>query len=401
MCFVLMPFRPDLDEIYRKILKPTLEGDALGMRCVRADEIFTDKPIISDIWEHIQRAELIVAELTGRNPNVFYELGLSHAVRKRVVLITQTLDDVPFDLKHRRVIIYKHTLEGAEDLAADLTTAVQALRSTDDSEQPPAVFGLHSDATWELEDPYGLYTALEVIAQQESEAKADRTVATMLLRKLIRLGERGQVDSNLLFNSSTVAARLDFDLQAVKLAALCAHGDPKPSHFARLYRLEEVFGIRFTISSGSLQVEEAPANLIREDAWRRVLSLIADRPTLQCELVLAEAHNIAVRNRESGYLDQLIEAIEHYAKEDEPPPSYSLVILSGLYAMRGSTDWRLDYQRCVDRAIQLLLAESPMVTWYRHSVRELLSHATMLNELEKVAAALSGAGIQIPSSLSR
>jgi hypothetical protein len=128
LCFVLMPFHPDLDEIYKRVIKPTLENSC-SMQCLRADEIYSDKPIIGDIWELIQSAEIIVADLTKRNPNVLYELGLCHALWKKVVLLAQQMEDVPFDLRHFRVIPYVPNLGGAEKLTADLIMAVEALRS--------------------------------------------------------------------------------------------------------------------------------------------------------------------------------------------------------------------------------------------------------------------------------
>ena len=61
---------------------------------------------MDQVWNGINAAKVLVAELTSRNPNVFYELGLSHALRKPVVLVSSREDDVPFDLQHIRVIYY-------------------------------------------------------------------------------------------------------------------------------------------------------------------------------------------------------------------------------------------------------------------------------------------------------
>jgi hypothetical protein len=63
---------------------------------------------MDQVWEGISSAKVLVAELTSRNPNVFYELGLAHALRKPVVLVSSREDDVPFDLQHIRVIYYDH-----------------------------------------------------------------------------------------------------------------------------------------------------------------------------------------------------------------------------------------------------------------------------------------------------
>ena len=64
---------------------------------------------MEQIWSGIKSAKVLVAELTKRNPNVFYELGLAHALQKPVVLVSSNEEDVPFDLKHIRVIYYDMT----------------------------------------------------------------------------------------------------------------------------------------------------------------------------------------------------------------------------------------------------------------------------------------------------
>ena len=60
----------------------------------------------NDIWDYTQRAKILLADLTGKNANVFYELGLAHAAGKPVILVTGSIDDVPFDLRALRVIEY-------------------------------------------------------------------------------------------------------------------------------------------------------------------------------------------------------------------------------------------------------------------------------------------------------
>ena len=77
------------------------------MKAVRADaDIYGTGKIIDQIWHGIHSARVLVAELTGRNPNVLYELGLAHALQKPVVLVSSNKDDVRFDVQHVRVIYY-------------------------------------------------------------------------------------------------------------------------------------------------------------------------------------------------------------------------------------------------------------------------------------------------------
>jgi hypothetical protein len=107
-CFVMMPFASPLGGYYASIYEPAIKK--AGLTPVRADtDIFGTGKIIDQIWAGINCAKVLVAELTGRNPNVLYELGLAHALRKPVVLVSSNEADVPFDVRHVRVIYYELT----------------------------------------------------------------------------------------------------------------------------------------------------------------------------------------------------------------------------------------------------------------------------------------------------
>jgi formylglycine-generating enzyme required for sulfatase activity len=129
LCFVLMPMRGDFIDLYDGVIKPTVQD--CGLECVHAGEIFGAKLIMEDIWTHIERARVVVADLTGRNVNVFYEVGYAHAFDKhKVVLITQSMEDVPFDLQGFRCIRYQLGPSGLRRLGKDLTNQLQAVLST-------------------------------------------------------------------------------------------------------------------------------------------------------------------------------------------------------------------------------------------------------------------------------
>jgi hypothetical protein len=107
-CFVMQPFLGPLGGYYESIYKPAIEQ--AGLQPLRADaEIFGTGKIMDQIWRGIHSAQVLVAELTSKNPNVFYELGLAHALEKPVVLVSSNQEDVPFDLRHIRVILYDQT----------------------------------------------------------------------------------------------------------------------------------------------------------------------------------------------------------------------------------------------------------------------------------------------------
>jgi hypothetical protein len=100
----MMPFGEWFDRYYQEIYVPAIKE--AGFEPVRADELFTTGSVVEQIWEQIAKSKLLLADLTGKNPNVFYELGLAHAAKKPVVFTASQVEDVPFDLRHLRVIIY-------------------------------------------------------------------------------------------------------------------------------------------------------------------------------------------------------------------------------------------------------------------------------------------------------
>lgn len=106
--FVLMPFGALFEDVYKLGIKPAAEG--AGAYCERVDEQIFAESILARIYNQIAKADLIVADMTGRNPNVFYEVGYAHALGRTVILLTQASDDIPFDLKHYPHIIYASSI---------------------------------------------------------------------------------------------------------------------------------------------------------------------------------------------------------------------------------------------------------------------------------------------------
>lgn len=102
--FVLMPFAEELSDVYKYLIADSLKDAGYDVR--RADDILSQNNILRDIIKGITYSDLIIADLTGANPNVYYELGIAHALNKKVILLTQDIDELPFDLRSYRVITY-------------------------------------------------------------------------------------------------------------------------------------------------------------------------------------------------------------------------------------------------------------------------------------------------------
>jgi hypothetical protein len=122
--FVLMPFKAKLEAVYSKHMKRL--AHELGLRMMRADEIFSPRPFMAKVWDGICAARVVLADCTEKNPNVFYEIGVAHAVGKTVVLITRSDKDIPSDIKHFDYIHYDYDPEGVETLIARLRTYFDA-----------------------------------------------------------------------------------------------------------------------------------------------------------------------------------------------------------------------------------------------------------------------------------
>jgi hypothetical protein len=129
-CFYLGPFSEPFNTIYKDHIINIVQ--ATSMTLSRADEVFGTQPIVNDIWEGINEAALIIADVTGRNPNVMYEIGMAHTIGKPVIIITQDINDVPFDLKHYRCIIYNYTPRGCKELEDKLKATISIVRKRRD-----------------------------------------------------------------------------------------------------------------------------------------------------------------------------------------------------------------------------------------------------------------------------
>lgn len=113
----MMPFSPSFDAVYSALQSVSI---TTGLRCRRADDIWENPAVMQDVVSLIDRSKIIIADCTGRNPNVFYEIGIAHTLGREVILITQNEADIPFDLRHLRYVLYLNNREGLEVLVQRL-----------------------------------------------------------------------------------------------------------------------------------------------------------------------------------------------------------------------------------------------------------------------------------------
>lgn len=174
--FVLMPFKDPFTSYYIDIFKPALE--TVGFEVSKADDIYTPRPIMDDIRRSIVEADLILCEMTGKNPNVFYELGLAHAIGKPAILITCHEEDIPFDLRTVRTISYNCTqTKWSQKLEEQIVAAAKAVLSQSD--------------IW----PSPLLNNTNDILKQNKPSESELTTILTIIKSQIRRMERLDIDN--------------------------------------------------------------------------------------------------------------------------------------------------------------------------------------------------------------
>jgi len=160
LCFVIMPFSAtkrctteEWIEIFENVHEPAIIGSRLGYKCERS-KIRTGA-FIKDILMQLNQADVVLADLTDMNPNVFYELGVRHTLRNRTILVSQTMDgvrhtlrnrtilvsqtmdDVPSDLKQYGVITYNKTPSGVTEYKKKISKILKDIRNNPDRPDNP------------------------------------------------------------------------------------------------------------------------------------------------------------------------------------------------------------------------------------------------------------------------
>ena len=159
ICFVIAPIgEPDSDirrrsdQILQYIIRPAV--NTLGYRAIRADEIDEPGIITSQVIQHVVDDPLVVADLTGHNPNVFYELAIRHAIRKPYVQIIQKGESIPFDVAATRTIFVDHRdLDVVDTAKSQIIEQVRSLESDSSSLESPISMSVDLQRLRQSEDP--------------------------------------------------------------------------------------------------------------------------------------------------------------------------------------------------------------------------------------------------------
>lgn len=124
LVFVLTPFNKDMEDTYM-VIRQTCQR--MNLKCSRGDEKYLPgKDLMPQIVKMMLRANIIVANIDGRNPNVYYELGIAHALNKKTILVSKAIDNVSFDLQSKNILLYENDFDFQEKLKDALIRIVVA-----------------------------------------------------------------------------------------------------------------------------------------------------------------------------------------------------------------------------------------------------------------------------------
>jgi hypothetical protein len=121
-CFVIMPFKPEFRDTYDYAIKIAIME--AGLECVRSDDVVGTISIHRQIIEGIAGAKVVVADVSGQNPNVCYELGIAHSLGSNVIVLARSTTDLMFDIATYKVIIYTDSIGGGHTLKGHLADAL-------------------------------------------------------------------------------------------------------------------------------------------------------------------------------------------------------------------------------------------------------------------------------------
>jgi hypothetical protein len=210
-CFVIAPIgsegtdiRTRSDQVLKHIISPAAKE--CGYETVRADQISEPGIITSQVIQHIVEDPLVIADLTGRNPNVFYELALRHAIKKQIVQIIHGTEAIPFDVAASRTIHFDHhDLDSAAKARDEIVRQIKSVEKNPKDVDTPITVALELQQLRQSDNPLEKSNAEIITMLQEMRA----TLIEVREQPRPRL-HAGMIEEMVMFLGS-LQAMADFD----------------------------------------------------------------------------------------------------------------------------------------------------------------------------------------------
>jgi hypothetical protein len=298
---------------------------------------------------------------------------------------------------------------------------------------------LVEDVSSENADPYLDYVFVDSLGKPsnaDEKTAQSRFEAIFRLKRIVRQGLQGRVDSNLLFNAGVAASRAELDDEALQLATLASLSAPLANHQLLMYRLQMALGRRYDVTKaddGKLKLEicsgsDGESESIISNAFANALESASDAPLPQCEITYAELWNMAQKVRELGGYERMRDTLEaslrarlgnsitkeefsHQADRErfsqtiwdgqkgKQVPSYLAGILALSYAAIGTGNWLEKYREYTELGAKLAAKESPLTTWRGKFLESGLKWAKGIGLGDEVKNVFQQYKLQVPTGL--
>ncbi len=366
--------------------------------------------------------------------------------------LTESYGQLSTDVKERLEALHSMLPEEIERIAlassgrtGDYLTRLKA--STESLEKEMARYrdllstaeSLVEDVSSENADPYLDYVFVDSLGKPsnaDEKTAQSRFEAIFRLKRIVRQGLQGRVDSNLLFNAGVAASKAELEDEALQLATLASLSAPFANHQLLMYRLQMTLGRRYDVTrsdDGKLKLEicsgsDGESESIISNAFANALESASDAPLPQCEITYAELWNMAQKVRELGGYERMRDTLEaslrarlgnsitkeefsHQADRErfsqtiwdgqkgKQVPSYLAGILALSYAAIGTGNWLEKYREYTELGAKLAAKESPLTTWRGKFLQSGLKWAKGIGLGDEVRNVFQQYKLQVPTGL--
>ena len=274
LVFVLTPFHESQIGIFHAIVSTC---NRYGFRCVRGDEEFVRGDIFPVLLKYMVEARLIIANIEGRNPNVFYELGIAHAMDKPVILVAKSISDMPFDIKSRSIVLFTDENDLREKLSEALLRATLAEDNERTRTLRPTMVDLEKAITSSKDSVRPLYSDyLQDVIRQLEATKPEFEKFPEYDDAIVSQINKGSPVSYSFVETAMLASRYD-NFEAIevlyswfgKSLGLC----DIPSGFSGTYKTTDFDGFRFLVYEMFVAFI---ACLMKYDRWESIGKILGN-----------------------------------------------------------------------------------------------------------------------------
>jgi hypothetical protein len=183
LVFVLTPFNNRFDDVFNVIRRTCAD---VGLKCYRGDEQFLKGDILPHILRLLCKASIVIANIEGRNANVFYELGLAHAMDRNTLLVSKTIDALPIDVKSKKIIVYRNTNDLSLLLKDELLKLayLPKIESNSDTNRKRTISDLL------LSEPITLESLIEYTKWKYQNLPVDNNLTILMIKDINELSHR-------------------------------------------------------------------------------------------------------------------------------------------------------------------------------------------------------------------